>query len=379
VGTEVASLGGGSTALYDLFHRAVIEGLDVHLVSALEEHDRTFFRYTFRDELGNPRGLPNTSIVWLTGPRISKQPTLAAHVDAVNPDVMVGFGFYATRLLRAAARRRPLVFVTSACKQAAEYVVTGRVRDAVDLARRLAASPVPLPIVHHGERHAVEQSDLVIAHSPQTLAMMEGFFPSATGKLYPDPVSFGEWTCAGAEAWRDRARPFADRDVDVLVIATDWERPVKNYPLVEALVSALPGVSVHVVGDVARPISGATHHGFLASREALFDLMGRARAVVSPSLIDAAPGILFEASVMGCNVVASKNCGNWEVCHPDLLVDPFGAAEFAAAIRRAIERKYDDRLGALLAQPGYENLIGILTAFTQPFETVSLSGASQPS
>ena len=33
--------------------------------------------------------------------------------------------------------------------------------------------------------------------------------------------------------------------------------------------------------------------------------------------IDAAPGILFEGAVMGCNLVASKNCGNWEVCHPD--------------------------------------------------------------
>lgn len=79
--------------------------------------------------------------------------------------------------------------------------------------------------------------------------------------------------------------------------------------------------------------------------------------------------ILFEASIMGCNVVASKNCGNWEVCDPALLADPYGPATFATCIRRARERKYRDRLDRFLERRSYRELMAILTALAQPFET----------
>jgi len=51
----------------------------------------------------------------------------------------------------------------------------------------------------------------------------------------------------------------------------------------------------------------------------VFRLMGNAKTIVSTSRYDAAPGILFEGSVMGCNLVASRNCGNWKICHTELL------------------------------------------------------------
>ena len=110
----------------------------------------------------------------------------------------------------------------------------------------------------------------------------------------------------------------------------------------------LVGASIHIVGDVPRAVRSATHHEFIASRERLFELMGRARSVAGPSRIDAAPGILFEASIMGCNVVASRNCGNWELCHPELLAEPYGPDAFAACIGRARARKFTDQLDRFL-------------------------------
>ena len=372
-GTEVASLGGASTALYDLFQRFLKDGHDAHLVNILESQDAAFFQYTFEGSLGNPSGVANVSVCWLTDDPMAPQPALREIVERLNPDVLVGFGYYASMLFKQAAPERRTVFVTGSCQQAQDYIMSGRAEDAIALGQWLAGRAAAPRLLHPGERIAMDRVDLVVTHSPQTRSMIQWFFPSSMGKIYPDVISFAEWICDGALPWRDQARPFDDRDIDVLFIATDWDRPVKNYPLVEAIANQLGSRSVHIVGDVPHPTPHATHHGFLESRDTVFDLLGRARAVVSPSLIDAAPGILWEGSVLGCNVVASKNCGNWELCHPDLLVDPFGLESFVTCIRRALTRKFDDNRNVCLAQRGYTEFVALLTAFAQPFQPSSPS------
>jgi len=98
----------------------------------------------------------------------------------------------------------------------------------------------------------------------------------------------------------------------------------------------------------------------VADREAMLSLMGNARTVVCPSRIDAAPGILFEASALGCNVVASRNCGNWELCHPELLVESYGRAEFVAKCGYAITRKLADRMDRFLQPGSYADLVDTL-------------------
>ena len=115
-------------------------------------------------------------------------------------------------------------------------------------------------------------------------------------------------------------------------------------------------------------LPSVTHHEFLADRGALFELLGRARCVVCPSHIDAAPGVLFEASAMGCNVVASRNCGNWELCHSDLLADPVRLDRFAECSRRALRKKYVDNLEVFLARASYADFVRTLEAFGRPFE-----------
>jgi glycosyltransferase involved in cell wall biosynthesis len=115
------------------------------------------------------------------------------------------------------------------------------------------------------------------------------------------------------------------------------------------------------------------HHGLLTERSDLFSLIGRARCLVCPSRMDAAPGVLFEASALGCNVVASRNCGNWELCHGELLADPCEADPFERCIRRALERKYPDNLDRFLNPSSYRRLVLTMAAFAQPFESQGVS------
>jgi glycosyltransferase involved in cell wall biosynthesis len=119
-------------------------------------------------------------------------------------------------------------------------------------------------------------------------------------------------------------------------------------------------VRVHVVGEADLACRGATHHGLIAARAALFALMGRARTLVCPSLLDAAPGVLFEAAALGCNVVASQNCGNWALCHPDLLARRMHPDAFVHAIGLSLKRPYQARLDTFLGTRSIQRLADVL-------------------
>lgn len=363
---EVPSLGGSSTASFSLFGRMQSEGRDVHylnLVQGNEEH----FKAVHGNEVGNPRALSNVTNCWLAGSLENSQPQLADIVDSISPDFGVGFGYIAALLLKRAAPALPVVLVTATCRQAQDYVTSGRTTDAISLRRMLNENRRQPQLVNAGERAAVEACDFLVAHSSLAFEFMDSFFAPQRGKLYRRVVWFAEWICDEAVRERHRARDFADRDIDALFVASDWNRPEKNFALLSAIAQRLRGKAIHVVGNVPRCLRGVTHHGFVPGRGDLFDLFGRSRSVVCPSVIDAAPGILFEASVLGSNVVASRNCGNWELCNPELLADPFGLNGFVESIARAVERKYDDNLERFLSLRSFDDLMTTLDAFGRPF------------
>jgi glycosyltransferase involved in cell wall biosynthesis len=370
--TEPPTVGGSGTASLDLFRRMLADGWDVHYVHVVHDVDAAFHQMDFQGRLGDVGGIANLQYCCVPELSSNFQASLASIMTRIAPDVSVGFGFLATGLLKAAAPDCRVVFVTGTCRQAQDFVTTGRARDATELERGLVAGSITPRIINNGEKVAVGRCDLLVTHSEQTKAMFGHFFAESIGKMYPSSVSFAEWIAAGAEPWKHLARTFAERDIDVLFIASDWGRVEKNYPLVSRLGRPLDGLRVHLVGDVPHPLGWAVHHGFLPDRQTLFELMGRAKSIVCPSLIDAAPGILFEGAMMGCNLVASKNCGNWEVCHPDLVVEPFDEECVAKCIHLATSRKYDDRLDRFTAQGAYRELTAIIQAITQPFEAQAI-------
>jgi hypothetical protein len=370
--TDPPGVGGSGTASLDLFRRMRADGWDVHYVHVVDDVDAAFHQMDFEGSLGDADGLLNLHCCCVPGLSARHQPVLASLVAETAPSVLVGFGFLATGLLKASAPHRRVIFVTGTCRQAQDFVTSGRASDAVALGHGLATGAITPRIINRAERLAVDRCDLVVTHSEQTKAMFERFFAESIGKVYPSALSFAEWIAGGAEPWKHLARAFAERDIDALFIASDWGRVEKNYALVSRLGRRLGGLRVHVVGDVPHPLRWAVHHGFLRDRGTLFELMGRARSIVCPSLIDAAPGILFEGSVMGCNLVASKNCGNWDVCHPDLLVEPFDEGHMSERIHLAAARKYDDRLDHFTTQGAYRELTAIIRAITQPFQAQAI-------
>jgi glycosyltransferase involved in cell wall biosynthesis len=192
------------------------------------------------------------------------------------------------------------------------------------------------------ERKAMEAADLIVVGSPLVRFAMEQLYAGEVGKIYANVVSTADFVYAEAERFRPLRRPFPERDIDVLFVARNWDRPEENYPLAARIAARCDGLDVAIVGKTDRPRNGASHRGPIRGREELYAVLGRAKTLVCPSLLDGGPAVLFEASAMECNVIASPNCGNWQLCHPDLLAERCMVGTFLDRIERSLRQPYRD-------------------------------------
>ena len=349
---EVPGWGGLTTATYRLFQTMLSDGLDVHYVNLILDEELPRFQSILGTGCENPRGLPNVHSCIVRGALHEPHPEIAALLEGLSPDRVVGVGDISSLLMKKADPERELVFLTAGCMQ-----VNRDIPFTEQLAALNGSAPPP---TDWKEREAMGISDLVLTHSPFIRDLYRRFYPDQQGKIHPEVFWFAEWICEDAAEYSYAALPFEERDIDALFVASSWLRKEKNPALLAEIASRLDGLSIHIVGEFDEAIPSAAHHGFVGTREELFRLMGRSKTVVSPSLFDAAPGILFEGSVMGSNVVASKNCGNWELCNEQLLINDYGADAFAEAIVRASTTKFEDNLKRFLTPSSYESLKSVL-------------------
>jgi len=47
---------------------------------------------------------------------------------------------------------------------------------------------------------------------------------------------------------------------------------------------------------------------------------------------------------MGCNVIATRHCGNWELCPPELLVSGTALDDWVRALERGCSQPYPSRI-----------------------------------
>ena len=344
---------------YLLFERMQREGFDVCYINLVHENDQPFLRSLFGCNVGNPRSLANVDTCVLEEPLWRAHVNLSRLITSVKPDLLFGFGFIAARLFQLAMPGLPLVFMTAGSRQLGHLVETGAIRDFIGFKRRVAEG-VRFPIsAAHPERRAAESADLIIVHSPLVRFAFNHFFPTCTGKIYASDISVADLIYPEVETYACLDLPWGKRDIDVLFIASRWNRPEKNQRLMKKIISRCRGLNLHVVGSMDGPCPGAQQHGVIAVRRVLFELLGRSKTLVCPSALDAAPGILFEASGMGCNVIASRNCGNWQLCNEELLADNNSPQAFLSKIERSLAQPYKDNQDQF--RGGYKDLVETLS------------------
>ena len=359
---EVPGWGGASTSSYKLFELLRADGVEVTYVNLIAQEDEGFFKGLFGDSVGNPKRLPGVWNCFLNAPVYNRHPELEDLIRNSAPDTMVGIGWIAALLMKRAAPERNLIYLTSGCDQMKTYVEKYGI-DFLFLASH-NGKPERRPFAPSLlEKEAVAISDYIITHSEMNLFLYRYFFPSFTGKICPRVIWFAEWIYRDAAEYSLLAKPFHQRDIDVLFIASDWRRTEKNYPWVKSIVARAPDLKIHIVGKTAQELRQAAHHGPIRDRQVLFSVLGRAKTIASPSLFDAAPGVLFEGSALGCNLVASKNCGNWPLCNESLVAHPFSRQVFLDKIRLSLTARHQDNIDAFLQSGSYSDLLETILVF----------------
>jgi len=360
---EVPGYGGASTASYNLFEMMQNDGLDVYYLNLIRQEKADYFRSVAGENFGNPKCLHRVYTCMLNGSPIDPQCQVADLIEALSPDVLLSIGWIAALVMKRAAPQKRLTFITAGFSRMQNYIREGKVEDFVSLTMSIQASTSIPRLPSDGsflEGEAVQIADRVITNADSIMFLFQHFFPSQMGKIHSDVIWFAEWIYKDALTYSCLQVPFDQRDIDILFIASNWSRPEKNYDLVKRIVSRCEGLRVHIVGEVDEQLRSARYHGLVTNRSDLFSIMGRAKAVVSPSLFDAAPGILFETSAMGCNIVASKNCGNWRICHERLLVDPYNLDNFTEKIAVSLSRKYEDNIQYYMRTNSYAKLMNAM-------------------
>lgn len=342
LGCDVPGWGGAATVRHLMLERMQRHEVPVASLTLLLDLEEAYCRFVMGENFLDPVGLPDVHLARMESEARGAHPDVAARIQAIAPDLILAFGLLAAHVALRTAPGIPVVLMTMGSQRLQELVEEGVVRDFLDFERAVGRGTrfeVPADGL---ELEALQGVDLVLVHSPLVRSCFEQFYPEKMGKVLDPTLSVADLVYFEAERFAHLRRPFSERSIDVLFVASHWSRPVKNATMVRDIAARLPSLALHVAGDCGERFANCVHHGVVTTRDEMYRLLGDARVVAVPSSLDAAPGVLFEGAAMGCNVVASRNCGNWELCHADLLVERFTAAEFAERITRGTRRVYAD-------------------------------------
>lgn len=357
---EVPGWGGASTSAYELFANMLIDGYNVSFINLISVNDEELFKSLFNGSLGNPKHLPKVYNHYLSLPQYSAQNELTDLIQDISPDVILAVGWIAALIIKKTVPEKKVIYLTTGSDQVKNYIRYKKLDNFLYLDKYIRKNGFQLSSISKEEKEAVILADLVITHSDMIYSVYDYFYRSMTGKIYSEVIWFAEWIYKDTCNYRYLNKSFSDREIDLIFIASDWSRPEKNFELVKKIISELKNKTIHIIGNVGEYIPGVTLDGVITDREKLFELLGNSKTIVCPSIFDAAPGILFEASALGCNIITSKNCGNWQICNEALLADHFNIKTFLKKISISLEKKYDDNMHLFLQSESYKKLIETL-------------------
>jgi hypothetical protein len=342
---DVPNYGGANTTFYILFEALQEAGWNVHYVNIIGGDRLKFYRKTFGNGLGNPKKLPNVHNL-LAGNGDSSC-SLRELIDALKPDLMIGKKSTAAYHLKSQRPDLETWYITSSCYQIKKGISKGLLSSEQEAIERARFYDDPLPLSYTTEIRAMDIVDKVICHTKSTRFWFSYFYPEHKHKISEKILWSAPLVHKKLHQQNSKLKEFENRPIDVLFVANRWSRAEKNYEMVKQIINECKELNFHVVGECEEEIDGAVYHQFMI-RDEVIKLMNKTKTVVSTSAYDPAPNILFEASLMGCNVIASKNCGNWELCHPKLLVEPYCLENFIKKINLSLIERFQDNMGYFL-------------------------------
>ena len=332
-----------SIAHYRLFAALRARELPVTYCNLLFPGEDVFFQYAFGESFRDPESLGGVRTLILAGSPEDGQPELEELIHSTAPDLILARSARSIRVLRHAAASTELIFMTNECASLSRAIHQGRIADFQSFSEALDCGLQVPSKADEEESEAMQAADLIISPSDKARFALEHYYPTTARKISLSPSPDRELCALEAKEFTAFARPFEDRDIDVLFVAREWRGREKNLSLLKRFAARNPEYSIHVAGDLDETIRGAQVEGYVSDRGDFFRLLGRTKVFASISLFDPAPRSLPEAAWMGCNLVTGPNVGYSDLCPEALLMKRTNLRSLEEKTAAALMRPYPSR------------------------------------
>ncbi len=355
----VPGFSSAASAAYLLFQRLQQDGFSVHFWNLIATAEEGYYQYLFGDNYGNPEQLVNVQQV------DPEKTSLKTAIHDLNPDIIVTFSKEAVVSLTQAAPDIPQLYLLDGLGQIKQQVLNGYTKDLLAFQKQPRKENERLKVYDAVEKKALINCDMVIANNDQLKAYLPAYFPTLLSQIYREAIGWGAFFHRAAEQYKAYRKPFAERRIDLLFVSCDWNTPEKNYAFAMRIARGFRKQTVHLIGNISPPLEKkyVNYHGVVASRVAFFKVLGNSKTVVCPASFATAPGSLYEAIAMGCNIVTSKNCASWSLCNEVLLVDPFSLRKFREKINLSLQRSFPANFDLEQEDDSYKKLQEIISLF----------------
>lgn len=122
---------------------------------------------------------------------------------------------------------------------------------------------------------------------------------------------------------KDKA--FIDRKYDIVFIASNFVRKIKNPDLAYKLFEKFPESNKIAIGknsDYFSEITNTVTMGLITQKE-IAEILSETKLLIIPSHFDSSPSVMSEAVLNGCNILLSKSVGWHEMMNNRCVVQDF--------------------------------------------------------
>lgn len=355
----VPGFSSAASAAYLFFQRLQQDGHSVHLWHLIAPAEEGYYQYLFGDSFGNPGQLANVQNV------SPDKPSLKPAIQNLKPDIVIAFSSEAVIAISQAAPDIPQLYLLDGLGQIKQQIRNSYIKDLLAFQRKPRKKNKQLKVYDHLEKKALIRCDMAIPNSELLKTYLPAYFPTLVSQIYREAIGWGHFFYRAAEQYKDYRKPFAERSIDLLFVGCDWNTSEKNYAFAMRIARGFRKQTVHLIGNVSPTLEKqyVHYHGVVESRDLFFKILGNSKTVVFPASFATAPGSLYEAIAMGCNIVTSKNCASWTLCNEALLVDPFSLRQFREKIDLSLQRAFPANFDLQQQDDSYKKLREIISLF----------------
>lgn len=235
---------------------------------------------------------------------------------------------YATPIMfrQAFAQSKIVYLVAGSMKYTHLFNQTGKTFTELVNGRNILMQCKTKSVAMGEETTVVKICDYILCNSNLTRFILETEYNNVKPKLYLTDINT---SLIDKKIVQTGGVLYKDRHYDIIFCVTSHNRKYKGSEIMNTLFSntKLDQYSKLVIGDdyenVFNPkIKNITFKGKLG-HSSLIENIKNSRIVIVPSFFDSSPNILYEAIECGCNVLLTRNIGNYHIFKKETVVDDF--------------------------------------------------------